>query len=164
MRLPASDRFLVGIIGGSVLLIVIAMVIVLTRAAPEYRAGNEPADVVFNYLLAIQRGDYERAYSFLSPTLPGYPQSVQEMRSQLPPADATNEDISFTIIRSQTEGDTAMVEVRETIVYRSGLFGSNTATSVFIVGLQRRDGAWRLISCTNWRMWSWCWDQEGGCR
>ncbi|MBO9315095.1 MAG: hypothetical protein J7456_04840 [Chloroflexus sp.] len=164
MRLPASDRFLIGIVVGSVLLIIIAVVIVLNRATPAYRTGNEPADVVFNYLLAVQQGDYERAYSFLSPTLPGYPRNVQEMRSQLPPANFSNEDVSFTVISLRIDGDWATVDVRETTVYRSGLFGSNTATSVFTVGLQRRDGIWQLVSNTNWRTWSWCWEQEGGCR
>ena len=47
MRLPASDRFLIGIVVGSVLLISIAVVIVLNRATPAYRTGNEPADVVY---------------------------------------------------------------------------------------------------------------------
>jgi len=114
--------------------------------------------------LAVQQGDYERAYSFLSPTLPGYPRNVQEMRSQLPPANFSNEDVSFTVISSRIDGDWATVDVRETTVYRSGIFGSNTSTAVFTVGLQRRDGIWQLVSNTNWRTWSWCWEQEGGCR
>ncbi|WP_287907085.1 hypothetical protein [Chloroflexus sp.] len=163
MRFQSSDRFLLGIIGGTVVLVVVALVMVLTRSTPDYRPDNEPSAVVFNYLLAIQRGDYERAYTYLSPTLPGYPSSVQKMRSDLSWLSNSNEEVSFAIADTKINGDQATVTVRETRFYRGGLIGGSQTTSTFTMDLQRNADGWQLIGSTSWEMWSSCWSQKGGC-
>ena len=39
--------------------------------------------MVHNYLLALQRQDYERARSYLSPTLSGYPADVEQFAADV---------------------------------------------------------------------------------
>ncbi|WP_298816081.1 hypothetical protein [Chloroflexus sp.] len=162
--IAATDRWLLGIVGGSILLIIVAVVVVFTRANPEYRSGSNPDDVVFNYILALERGDYERAYSFLSPALPGYPRSAQAMRQQLQRPFPSEEDVSYDIASVTINGDQATVTAREIVIYRgSGLFGGGQSTSTYTFELQQTPDGWRLIGSSNWRVWQWCWTQEGGC-
>lgn len=163
MRLQSVDRFLLGIVGGAVVLAIIAVVIVFTRAAPEYRAGNGPEDVAFNYILAVQRGDYDRAYGYLSQTLPGYPRSVQEMREQLRRFGVSDSDTSYAIINTEINGNRATVTVQETNVYRGGLFGSSQSSNNFTMELEQTAAGWQLTSSSGWRIWMWCWEQKEGC-
>lgn len=165
-RIAMTDRWLLGIVGGAVLLIIVALVVVFTRSEPAYRTGNSPADVVFNYILAVKQGNYERAYQYLSPSLPGYPASVQTMRRQLAPAFAadTENDVSYAVVDPVIDGDRATITVRETIIYRgSGLLGGGQFTNSFTYELQQEAGEWRIISSTHWRVWQSCWEREGGC-
>lgn len=163
MRLQSVDRFLLGIVGGTVVLATIAVVIVFTRPAPEYRAGNGPEDVVFNYILAVQRGDYDRAYGYLSPTLPGYPLSAQELREQLRRFGVSDSDTSYAIINTEINGNRATVTVQETNVYRGGLFGSSQSSNNFTMELEQTAAGWQLTSSSGWRIWMWCWEQKEGC-
>jgi|YNPBryantNP2012_1023418.scaffolds.fasta_scaffold09010_3 hypothetical protein len=63
-----NDRFLLAILLGIGLLSIVAVIRVLTYAPPAMTYGEEstPEGVVHNYLVAIYRGDYERAYSYLA--------------------------------------------------------------------------------------------------
>jgi hypothetical protein len=42
-----------------------------------YQSGDSPEAVAYNYLMALVRQDYDRAYGYLSPTLPRYPTTVE---------------------------------------------------------------------------------------
>lgn len=64
--MKGSDKTLALIVGGVVLLLIIAFGLVLLRPAPEYRDDVDPDGAAHNYLLALQRADYERAYSYIS--------------------------------------------------------------------------------------------------
>lgn len=163
MRMPSSDRLLWGIVGGAVLLAIIAAVVVFMRTEPEYRTGNDPDDVVFNYILALERGDYERAYSYLSPTLPGYPKNVQQLRTQIPPSQFSDDDVSYMVVDSKVNGDYATVLVRETIVYRTDLISVSQSTNTITMELVRTDTGWQLIGGGGSWIWEWCWEDKGGC-
>jgi hypothetical protein len=56
-----SDKFLIGIVVVVVLLIVVALVITLTRPEPSYQAEDTPESVAANYLLALQKRDYNQS-------------------------------------------------------------------------------------------------------
>jgi hypothetical protein len=71
--MKSTDKFLIGIVVGIVLLVVAAFVITLARPEPTYQVEGTPESVAHNYLLALQKEDYQRAYGYLSPTLKGYP-------------------------------------------------------------------------------------------
>jgi hypothetical protein len=61
-----QDRFLLAIllaIGG---LVVLALVLFFMRSSQQnYSTDNTPEEVVRNYILALQKGDYSRAYDYL---------------------------------------------------------------------------------------------------
>lgn len=61
-----TDKMLIAIVIGIVLLVVIALAITLTRPEPTYQAEDNPEGITHNYLLALQKKDYERAYVLLS--------------------------------------------------------------------------------------------------
>lgn len=77
-----KDRFLLGILIGIGILVLLAVVRVLTYSPAEMTYGEEttPQGVVHNYLVAVYRQEYERAYSYLAdkakkPTLDGFRRS-----------------------------------------------------------------------------------------
>jgi hypothetical protein len=64
-----TDRFLTGILIGIGVLIVLALALFfLRREAVDYRVEDSPDSIVHNYILAIERQDYERAYRYLAET------------------------------------------------------------------------------------------------
>ena len=159
-----TDRFLVGIVAVMLLLVAAAFAVTLTRPPPSYRPGTEPADVAYNYVLALQRRDYARAYSYLSPTLAGYPPTadafaadVQRNRWIFQPAAGT-----LQIDRTEMLDQDALVWLRTTSYQPGGLFSSGTTTSTHAFTLRREADGWKIITADSY--WLWCWDSEEGCR
>ena len=71
------DRFLLAIVAGIIVIAVAAVVVVVSRGGDvTYRPDDTPDGAAFNYLLALQRGDHERAYGYVSPSIKNYPTSV----------------------------------------------------------------------------------------
>ena len=67
------DKFLLAIVIGAVVLVGIAIGVTLLQPEPDYLPEDTPEGVAHNYLLALDKGEYQRADSYLSPNLPGYP-------------------------------------------------------------------------------------------
>ena len=66
------DRFLASIL--VVIFFVVLLAVVLVWRSPttgelEYKVESNPSDVVHNFVVAVTRGDEERAKSYLSPEL-----------------------------------------------------------------------------------------------
>jgi hypothetical protein len=62
-----QDRFLIGILIGIVALVVISLGLFFLRKDSEnYVEENAPENIVHNYVVAIHKGDFEKAYSYLS--------------------------------------------------------------------------------------------------
>ena len=55
-----TDKFLIGIVVSIILLVVIVFAVVLTRPEPAYQTDDTASGVAHNYLLAIQREEFER--------------------------------------------------------------------------------------------------------
>jgi hypothetical protein len=61
------DRFLIGILIGIGLLVVAAlMLFFLRRGEAQYTAENTPQGIIQNYVLALQKKDFEKAYGYLA--------------------------------------------------------------------------------------------------
>ena len=73
-----TDRFLLGFVLGALLLVALVLVLAVRRPPPEYQPEDKPENIALNYLLALQRADYPRAYAALSPALRHYPASAAE--------------------------------------------------------------------------------------
>ncbi|MEJ5203331.1 MAG: hypothetical protein WHV66_13980 [Anaerolineales bacterium] len=62
-----NDRWLLVIMAGVLLLSALAVGLFLARrAALDYQPENSPANILYNYVLAIDRKDFDRAYGYLA--------------------------------------------------------------------------------------------------
>jgi len=165
--MKGPDKVLFAIVAGIVILVGITLAIVFLRPKPGYLPDDTPEGVTHNYLLALQRREYERAYGYLSSSVVGYPESLQAFTRDV--EDHSWEvrglqggSASFEIQSSQVSGDSATVSVRETTFYQGGVFGSSQETTYFDVHLRRADNAWKIYRAGGF--WVWCWDRPEGCQ
>ncbi|MBN1135176.1 MAG: hypothetical protein JXM73_01230 [Anaerolineae bacterium] len=170
--MKGTDKFLIAIVAGVVILVVVAFILTLLRVeAPQYQADDTPQGVAYNYLLAIQRQDYERARGYLSPTLRGYPATVEQFAADVerftayidyPPYDVNwyKRELSVTIVSTYVDGDHASIGVRRARLDQGDLFDGGQGSYVFTVALRREDGAWKVA----WAEWCWdrCWANPDG--
>lgn len=160
-----SDKFLIAIVIGAVLLIVVAFAIVYLIPKPSYQGEDTPGGIAHNYLLALQKGDYERAYSYLSETLPGYPENFSKFTQSIENYSwyfRLDRDTTVAIDSVEIVDTRAVVSVRETHFYNRGLFESSTRISTFEMELQLLGDAWRITDSDSY--FAWCWSNESGCR
>lgn len=162
--MKTTDKVLIGIVGGIILLIAAAFLVTLNRAEQNYQDEDTPEGVAHNYLLALQKEDYGRAYGYLSPTLKGRPRS-QERFSQHVQRYSWNFrlEASTTLAVESTKliGDNATVTVRETQFRGGGLFDSGQSTFTFDMKLRLNNGEWKIVHSTYY--FAPCWEDAKGC-
>ena len=162
--MKSADKFLIGIVAGIALLVVIALVITLGKPEATYQPEDTPEGVALNYLLALQKEAYEKAYGYLSPELKGYPASVEVFVEDIQDhswAFRLNYKTTISFISVKTIGNQATVTVKETRFRDGGLFESSQYVQNFDMELERVGGAWKIVDAdyffTN------CWDKPAGC-
>jgi hypothetical protein len=158
--MKGSDRMLVGIVSGIVLLVVAALVLTLTRPPAEYQPEDSPAGVVHNYLLALQDEDYERAYRYLASSLKCRPSSAAELSDDVRRNSylfgSPSEGRSWAVEDTTQRGTRATVEVAETRFRQRGLFESGQTFSRFEVALVLEEDGWRIVEADRYfNRWSW---------
>ena len=166
--IKATDRFLLGIVLGIVILVAVAFGVAFLRPEPVYRAEDTPEGVVHNYLLAFQREELERAYGYLSPDIPGYPPSAEDFIAfvrdnpwefRLGEAAGARE---VEVVSARESAGQVIVIVQETTFYQGGLFNSNLNTNTFEVRVARAaSGSWRIVEAGGY--WYWCWSDPSAC-
>jgi len=159
----SSNRLLIAIVIGAVALVGIAIGVTLLLPEPDYLTEDTPEGVAHNYLFALEKGEYQRAYSYLSPTLPGYPEDIEEFTESVDTYTFRNLDrVSTFQFEPVTVNDKrATITIKETIFYEGGIFGSDEDTSTFKMKLRLEDGEWKIIESDSYFLW--CWDREEGC-
>jgi hypothetical protein len=165
--MKGMDRFLWAIVIGALLLVALGFVVVLGQQDASYREGNNPEDIAHNYLLALVNEDYERAYSYLSPEIEGYPASVADFRRDVERYGlygSRSRSLTLSVDEAEITGEQAFVEVRETIFYRSRLFFFEPTyyTNELQITLALREDRWEIIDADNY--FPWCWRHAEGCR
>lgn len=166
--MPTQDRFFVAILAGVALLVVVAFAVALTRTEPAYRTDDSPDAVAFNYLLALQKGDHERAYGLLSPSLPGYPATVEDFVEDVALNLSGNRDrianTVFSIQETVVTAGVAVVLIRGTRFEGNGLFDTRQLDKSFNMTLRDEAGGWKVRQAD--RFGSRCWADPGvdGCR
>jgi hypothetical protein len=138
------DRFLIGIVGGVVLLIVLGVVVVLTmgrpRPAPPADA-NGPAAVVQAYVEAIRAGNTEKARTYLSREA----LTAEQSRNRPPYASNVNDNVRILVEPVSSTEDTADVRITiSSFNSRSEPFSASSSNRSIRVRLVREDGAWRV--------------------
>lgn len=165
--MKTTDKFLIGIVAGVVLLVGVAFAVVLLRPKPAYRADDTPENVAHNYLLALQQSDYERAYGYLSPTIRGYPDTAESFIEDINDYNWTfhqEDSITLSVGSARITGERATVTVQKKVFYEGGLLGSSDYTDTFDVTLRRdaTSGVWKIIDSEDY--WAYCWDNKNGCQ
>jgi hypothetical protein len=163
--MKSTDKFLIGIVIGIVLLVVAAFVVTLTRPAPTYQAEDTPEGVTHNYLLALQKENYQRAYGYLSPTLKGYPVSAERFAEDVEGFSwvfRLDTDTTLAVESATVTANRAVVKVRESRFNGRRLFDSSQSITIFEIKLQLEDGEWKIVDADYY--FAWCWKQSEGCK
>lgn len=145
--MPRTDRFVLAVSGIVLLLIALAVgsVALAQRREPPRLSDTSPTGVVYNYLAALDREEYETAYSYLSSSTRAWI-SLDEFRrraprlSMSPPGRTTSASLS----NERITGDRARVTIAVTTFYPSGPFGGNEYTRTDELDLVREGGAWKI--------------------
>lgn len=156
-----TDRLLLIIVGGIILLIVAVFILVLRRPVPQYQAENSPENSAHNYLLALRQQDYERAYSYLAPTLVNYPANLNEFIDDIQRnswAFRLDADVSLAVESVRTATDQATITIQETTFYHAGLFDSSQSVDTFAMRLSQTDGGWKITQADAY--WVSCWHRD----
>ena len=160
-----TDKSLTGIVVGIVALVIVAFVVTLTRPGPTYQPEDTSQGVAHNYLLALQKEDYERAYGYLSPTLAGYPTSVDEFADAIMDHSwkfRLDADTTLAVESAREIGSRTVVQVRESRFEGGGLIGNSESTTMFDIKLEFEEGAWKIVDADYY--FARCWRSDKGCR
>lgn len=151
-----SDKFLIGIVAGVVLLVLVAVAIILTRTGvEEYVADDTPAGVVHNYFLALERKDFERAYSYLSDELEAKP-NLDEFIRQM---NYDRSEAALRIGQSTITNNRARVDVAITTYSGGGPFSSSSYTNRETANLKLSpEGEWKLMGYP-YPYWGYQWNE-----
>jgi hypothetical protein len=149
-----QDRFLIGILIFIGLLVVAALVLFFTRnEAPAYGTGDSPEGVIHNYVVALQKGDFERAYTYLADegTKPNFDVFISAFMTNTP--DLSNSALQIDQVQLQS-GGRAVVSV--TVLHAgSGPFDSGWS-SPDRANLVQQSGEWKLTYLP-YPYWGWDW-------
>ncbi|MBN1889316.1 MAG: hypothetical protein JW850_15080 [Thermoflexales bacterium] len=165
--MKGSDKFIIGIVAAIALLVIVAFTVAFLRPKPTYQPEDTPEGVAHNYLFALRQGDYARAYSYLSPKLEGYPDSVgafaENIWSQRWNFGVDDNSITSRVAAARHVTDEhVLVSVSERQLYQNGLFGSGGHSHTFDMALRRENGQWKIITSDFY--WASCWEEPDGCR
>jgi hypothetical protein len=151
-----QDRFLVGILIFIGVLVIAALALFFIRQDTQvYGADDTPEGVIRNYALALQKQDFQRAYSELAdkynkPTYDAFRHAF--LTNQL---DVSSNALQVGSVQYITSGE-ATVSI--TILYAgSGPF-TQSWSSTDTATLVEQDGTWKL-SYMPYPFWSYDWYQ-----
>jgi hypothetical protein len=145
--MKSSSRVLAvsGLALGVVVILALVLAVVLSGLAqPDLLAENTPEGVVQRFFIAIDEGDYLKAYSYISP--PRVDENFYEMWKG--PFSTSGERPAFRVSLGQSTRQTLTASV-EVIVetFRPGSpFGSNINTNRLMFMLKLENGNWRITS------------------
>lgn len=150
------DRFLSGILIGISVLVLAALILFFVRQGnTQYEDESTPEGVLHNYFLAIQKQDYQRAYSYVADSLrkPTY------LQFQQPFISYAGSQVSDTAVQigKVTEDSTSQTAIAQVSILHSSRdpFGSSYQSQDSAT-LVRQNGAWK-ISQAPYPYWGYEW-------
>jgi hypothetical protein len=150
------DRFLTSILAGIGVLVVVALVFFFVRQGGQaYTTDDTPSGVVHNYMLALSRNDFERAYTYLvqrdpKPTLDQFRQSYLNSRQNIA-------DVSVQLGETTESGDIATVVLY--MIYSSGNPFNSSNRNQQNATLARQGSAWKITEMP-YPFWDYSWYQQ----
>lgn len=159
MRRNSSDRLLLGIVAGIVILIIVAFWLVLTQPEPAYQEEVTPEGVAHNYLLALRQDEFGKAYGYLSTQLENYPEDLDTFVDNV---EANyygfwpDEDVTLEVLSASVVGEKATVQVHESRFSGDGLFEGGMRERSFEMELRLEEGNWKIVDSDGY--WHFCWN------
>ena len=154
--MKTTDKVLIGIVAGILVLVVVAFILAVARPAPAYQSEDTPQGVAYNYLLALQKEEYERAYSYLSQNIKCYPATQEKFIAEV---DDTfwgyHKNTTLSIKSAKIDGDKAIVTVNESYLEGGGLFDSYQSFEPFEMNLLLEKGLWKIINSDKYFSYYW---------
>jgi len=151
-----QDRFLLGILIFIGVLVVAALILFFVRnEKPAYGPDDTPEGVLYNYALALQLHDFERAYGYLAakdnkPTYDTFHQAF--LTRQL---DTTNSALQIGNVQMLSNSEAWVnitIQNAGTGLFNSGWSSTDRGTLV------KQNGAWKITYLPN-PFWGWDWFQ-----
>jgi hypothetical protein len=148
-----QDRFLLIILGLIGLLVLSAVVLFFLRREPqEYGNDAIPEGVVRNYILALQKSDYETAYGYLQ-DIEEKPTSTEFKKAFITQGmDPSNTSVQIGAVK--ITGSDANVDF--TIIHTSNDPFDRTWEENSAAVLTQQNGQWRIVSMP-YPYWGWEW-------
>jgi hypothetical protein len=143
---------------GIIVLIALSVGLFLLRQGQvDYVDESTPAGVAQNYILALQRRDYQRAYGYLA-EMDSKPDSLAFQESFYGYQETTIGRVAVEIGETTQGEDPETAEVWLAMLHQgdSGLF-QNYYRETGYARLVRQSGAWRITSFP-YPFWSYNWD------
>ncbi len=163
-----QDRFLLSILAGIGVLVLFSLVLFFVRRGePVYGPEDTPQGVLQNYLVALSKDDYQRAFRYVagppgttdpnqSPGLPDFEQFRQfflvETRGQI-----SNTGLQIGEVRLLAD-DSASISV--TVLHTSGSLFNSVSRDSQQAQLIRENGQWKLVQAP-YPFWSYAWSAPG---
>lgn len=149
-----EDRFLTVILVVIGLLVVVSLgVYFLKEDTATYQSDDTPEGIIHNYIFALEKGDYERAYGYLAD------------KKNKPDYDEFRQDLfidrrgrrGLQIGEVNISEDTASVEITITESNRGPFFDQYSYSESAL--LIKQDGEWKVFQMP-YSYWSWNWYQD----
>lgn len=150
-----QDRFLTGILIGIAALILLALVVFFLRKDDlVYVDESTPQGVVQNYIVAVQKRDYEKAYAYLA-DLENKP-TYEQFRESFFNNYISPSGVGVEILQTETSGDLATVGLA--IIYNQSDPFAGSSRYVETARLERQAGAWKIKQLP-YQFWAYDWYQ-----
>jgi hypothetical protein len=148
-----QDRFLMGILIGILALVVVALALFFVRRGSQtYRPDTAPEAAVYNYVLAVNERDYQKAYTYLAEgaSKPAY----EDFRRSFFNGMVSPNSVGVSVGRAEVNGDEATVQLN--LTYPTGDPFSSSYTNTDRALLLRQNGQWK-ISSMPYNFWDYNW-------
>lgn len=150
-----QDRFLTGILIGIAALILLALVVFFLRKDDlVYVDESTPQGVAQNYIVAVQKRDYEKAYAYLA-DLENKP-TYEQFRESFFNNYISPSGVGVEILQTETSGDLATVGLA--IIYNQSDPFAGSSRYVETARLERQAGAWKIKQLP-YQFWAYDWYQ-----
>ena len=149
-----GDRFLLAILIAIGALVVVAVGLFYTRGGTgDYGIEDSPEGVLRNYVLALEKGDYQRAYGYLfdAPEKPDF----NQFRDVFLNGELNTSHAAVQIGETRESGDDVILAV--VILHgSSGPFGDTHRESTNALMVQNEAAEWKIANLS-YPFWGWDW-------
>jgi hypothetical protein len=143
--MKTSDKVLIGILTGIILVVVVGFVIAFRWTEPEYRTENTPEAVAYNYVLALQKEDEFNAFQGLYSHGGKFPGTLAKFKmDQHWSPRIFDGSIEISFVSSNATNATVVVKVIRSDT--GSFFNTEYTTNDYRVELRQKQNEWKILS------------------